>query len=377
LRSADRDGGLATAIGHFSAILAREPHHAGAEAGLSLAYSLRYYGDGRDDAWLARADAAAQQALQDGPELALAHVARAWVLEYQGHSDAALKEEQVALQLDPLDLFAQWGQVDLLITLRRFAQARQALDTAMALNPNQRLLYDLSGRLHFKQGQYLAAEQDFRRSIALEPDLVYAYANLHAVLLRLDRADEGLRVLQQGLQVHASSRLYSSLGAALFARGDYLGAQKNFALAVSADRGGPNKYLYWANLADALRWIPGRAADARHAYRQAAALLQPLLARPSQDATYQSRMGLYRAKLDEGTEAVRWTQRALETAADSADVHFRACLAYEITGDRSAALAQLKRAMALGYPVHLVATEPDLIGLRRDPRYQQFHLEEK
>ncbi|GJI91262.1 protein kinase domain-containing protein [Duganella hordei] len=375
LRSADRNGSLDTAIGHFNAILLRQPHHAGAAAGLSLAYSLRYFGEGRDEVWLARADASAQQALQDDPQLALAHTARAWVLEYQGQTAQALQEEQAALQLDPLDLFAQWGRIDLLINLRRYAEARQALTGAMAAHPEQRLLYDLSGRLHFQQGQLPAAEQDFRRSIALEPDLSYAYANLHAVLLRQDRAEEGLQVLQQGLQVHPSSRLYSSLGTALFYRGDYLGAQKNFELAVSSGRGSPNQYLYWANLGDALRWLPGREADARQAYQQAAALLQPLLARSSHNATYQSRLGLYLAKLGNGAAAADWTRRALQAAPDSADAHFRACLVYEISGNRSAALVQLQQALTLGYPAHLIAMEPDLLALRRDPLYRHLHHE--
>ncbi len=372
LRSADRDGSLATAIERFGAILRHDPQHAGAAAGLSLAYSLRYFGDGRDEVWLVRADASAQQALHADPQLALAHVARAWVLEYQGQSQRAIEQGQIALQLDPLDLFALWGRIDLLINLRRHAEARQALAAALVAHPQERLLHDLSGRLYFQQGDYRAAERAFRRSIALEPDMSYAYANLHAALLRQGRADEGLRILQQGLQVHPSSRLYSSLGAALFARGDYLGAQRNFALAVSADKGSPNKYLYWANLADALRWLPGRESDARGAYRQAVALLRPLLGRPGQDATYQSRMGLYLAKLDGAPASTRWTERALRMAPDSPDVQFRAGLTYEIAGNRAAALAHLGQAVALGYPAHLLATEPDLVALRRDIRYHQL-----
>lgn len=368
---AQRDGSVDAAVAHFESILRRAPHHAGAAAGLSLAYSLRYFGNGRDDAWLARADASAQQALAAAPQLALAHVARAWVLEYQGKPEEALEHGRTALRLDPLDLFAQWGQIDLLINERHYRAARQALDAAFATRPAERLLFDLSGRLYFQQGDYAAAEREFRRSIAREPDLPHAYANLYAALLRQDRGDEGLRVLQQGLQAQPDSRLHTSLGTALFARGDYLGAARNFELAVSADRGGPNKYLYWANLADALRWLPGRRDEARHAYRQAVALLRPMLEGAEQDATYQSRMGLYLARLGATREAVQWTSSALRAAPDSGDVHFRAAIVHELAAARDAALGHVREAVRLGYPPHLVAAEPDLLALRRDTRYHQ------
>ncbi|MFS2138028.1 serine/threonine-protein kinase [Duganella sp. Dugasp56] len=371
LRAPDRNGSIDAAVAQFDAMLRREPRHAAAAAGLSLAYSMRYAGDGRDEVWLQRAEAGAQQALKLDDQLALAHAAQAWALEYRGRHDAALAAGARALALDPRNLFALWGRADLLISARRFGEARQAIAAGRAFYPAERIFYDLDGRLDYQRGDYAAAERAFRHSIALEPDAVFAYANLQAALLRLDRAEEGLQVLQQGLQVRPSSRLYTNLGTALFARGDYLGARLNFERAISAGQGSPNKYLYWANLADALRWLPGQQDAAENAYRQAVRLLQPLLERLPQVVVYQSRMGLYLAKLKQHEAARLWTGRALAAAADSAEVHFRAAVAYELGGDRGAALAHVRRAGALGYPIPLIETEPDLLALRRDFRYHQ------
>ncbi|MRX09949.1 tetratricopeptide repeat protein, partial [Pseudoduganella sp. FT25W] len=365
----DRPGSLDSAAECFNAILQRTPGHAGATAGLSLSYSLRYFSDGRDEVWLQRAAAAAQQALAADGQLALAHAARAWAEEYQGHEEQAQQEARQALRLDPLNLFALWGLGDLLIDLRRFSEAAAVVEAGIAAYPQQRIFQDLRGKLAFQQGHYAQAEQAFRASLALEPDVVYAYANLHATLERENRGDEALHVLQQGLQVRPNSRLYSSLGSALFYRGDYLGAEANFTLAVSASHGSPNQYLHWANLGDALRWIPGRENDARNAYRQAVLLLQPQLDRSPANATLVSRMGLYQAKLSHRSEAAVLARRALALAPDGADIHFRAAIALEISGDRSAALAQIVQARALGYPIHLIDAEPDLLALRRDGRY--------
>ncbi|GAB2869684.1 hypothetical protein GCM10027277_43690 [Pseudoduganella ginsengisoli] len=369
LHEFDRDGSLEQAIRHFNAILAREPRHAGATAGLALAYALRYTSDGRDPVWLQRADASAQQALQLDDQLALAHTALAWVREYQGRMEEARQATEQALRLDPRNLYALFANADRLIRQQRDAQAEQAIALGASLYPADRFFADLQGKLHFQRGDYAAAEQAFRRSIALQPDAVFAYANLSAALLQLNRQDEALQVLQQGLQVRPNSRLYGNLGTVLFARGDYPGATRNFELAVSAGKGSPNQYLNWANLGDALRWMPGREDEARRAYRTAVDLLAPLLAHAPGDLQYQSRMGLYQARLGQAAEARAWTARAVAAGPQRPDVHFRAAIVHELLGDRSAALAALKQAARLGYPAHLIASEPDLMALRRDPLY--------
>ncbi|CAN7378286.1 protein kinase domain-containing protein [Duganella sp. LjRoot269] len=377
LRFSDRDGNVDLAIGHFTAILEHRPRHAAAAAGLSLAYSLRYYSDRNDESWLRLADAGALQALRDDDQLSLAHAALAWVRDYQGQMESSLEHSRSALRLDPRNLFALRGEADLLIRMRRYAEARQVIEQAQLLYPKERIFYDLLGKLWYSQANYTAAETAFRRSIALEPDAVYAYGNLNAALLHQNRGDEALQVLQQGLAIRPSSRLYGHLGTALFTRGDYEAAAQAFQNAVSSSKGNPNEYLNWANLADTLRWLPGKRDASRQAYRHAADLLAPLLTHAAGDVTYLSRMGLYRAKLGERETAASYTAQALMAAADSADVHFRAAIAYEISGNRPAALASLVRSRALGYPQNLIETEPDLMDLRREPDYLALEMERK
>ena len=374
---ADRDGSLDGAIASFTAILERDAGNAAAAAGLSLAYSLRYYSDKRDETWLRRADASAQQALKNDDQLALAHAAQAWVSEHHGHFDQALLQGEKALSLDPRNLFALRGKADLLIRMKRYPEALAVLEQALLVHPRERMLHDLLGKLRFRQNDYTGAERAFRRSIELEPDAVYAYANLNAALLHQNRGDEALQVLQQGLQIRPNSRLYGNLGTALFERGDYAGAAAAFEHAVSSDKGSPQQYLNWANLADTLRWIPARQQASQQAYRQAAELLAPRLARTPDDVTLVSRMGLYRAKLGEHAVAAELTARALRAVPPSADVQFRAAVAYEVGGKRAQALAQLLQAKALGYPLNLIDTEPDLMALRRDPRYLSPNPESK
>ncbi len=370
----DRPGSLDKAEAHFRRILERQPDSAAAAAGMSLMYALRYQTDKSDETWLQRADASAQRAAQLNDQLALSHVARAWVLDMQGKREEALHAHAEGLRLDPFNYFAWYGQAAALRRMHRYDEARIKLAEAMRRFPQERTFTDELGSVEYEQANYPAAERAFRRSIALQPDAVIAYGNLNAALLRQNRDEEALQVLQQGLQIRPSAKLYTNLGNALFLRQDYVGAAAAFENAVSPTRGAPSEYQLWANLADTLNWIPGREAQARAAYQKARELLTPRLARAPNDVLLVSRMGLYAARLGDRAAAADLLPRAIALAPNSADVQFRAALAHELLGQRDAAVVAINNARRLGYPVKFIEAEPDLVALRRDERYVRADL---
>jgi serine/threonine-protein kinase len=370
LRLFDRPGALDTAQQHFELILARTPDNAAAVAGISLVDNLRYASDNQDETWLQKADASAQQAIKLNDQLALAHVAFAAVRAAQGRFNDAFDACERALRLDPANYFAWYAKAETLRHARRYQEAHTTLSEAIRRFPRERVFLDELGSVEYEQAHYADAEKAFRQSIALEPDAVVAYANLNAALLRLNRTDEAMRVLQQGLQVRPSATLYGNLGNALFLHGDYVGAASAFENAVSPTHGSPGNYLNWANLGDALRWLPGREQQARRAYDKASELLAPRLQRAPNDVVLVSRMGLYAARAGNRAVAIDLMHRALTMAPRSADVQFRAGLAYELLGARTLALAAIGAARRLGYPEKFIEAEPDLVSLRRDPGYR-------
>lgn len=369
LKLFDRPGSLETAQEKFERILARTPGNAAAVAGMALVYNMQYGGDRQDETWLQRADASAQQALRLDNQLALTHVASGAVLESKGSFDDALVAFDRALHLDPNNYFAWYLKAETLRHAGRFPEARKALAEATRRFPRERIFVDELGCVEYEQGNDTAAEQAFQRSIAMEPDTVMTYANLAATLLRQNRVDEAARVLQRGLQVRPSAKLYGNLGNVLFLRGDYVGAADAFKNAVSPTRGASRSYLNWANLGDTLLWIPGRQQEAREAYDKARRLLAPSLDRSPDDAQLLSRMGLYSARAGDHEQALTLIGRALARAPASADVQFRAGLAYELLGRRTLALDAIAKSVHLGYPIKFVEAEPDLVSLRRDPGY--------
>jgi tetratricopeptide (TPR) repeat protein len=371
LKLADRPSSLNEAEKHFSTILQHTPKNSAAVAGLAMIYSIRFASDSRDEVWLQKAAAGAQQALQLNEQLALAHVAYARVLELQGDSVAALKSCERALTLDPENIFALNAKLESLRSLRRFDEAKKIAEESLQHHPQEYVFANQLGAIEYQQHHYDAAEKAFRHSIKLQPDSVYSYANLSAVLLNQNRNDEAMQVLQQGLQIRPSAWLYGNLGNALFLRGEYVEAAAAFEAAVSPTKGNPSDYLGWANLADTLLWIPGRQAEAVDAYKRANQLLAPQLERKPNDVTLISRMGLYLAHAGEKKQSEALLTRAIQLAPNNATVCFRVGLGFELIGQRNHAIDEIIQAIKLGYSVKFIDSEPAFVGLRRDPNYLQ------
>jgi serine/threonine-protein kinase len=365
----DRPGSLDQATYHFSRVLAKHDDNAAAVSGMALVYHFRYLGDSRDENWLQKASASAQLAIKLNDQIALSRVAQATVAHAFGKLDEALKYFEQALLLDPANIFAWSGKMAVLQGLHKNEESLQMAQRGLQRFPQERIFADHIGTIQYQNGKLDEAEQAFRLSLKIQPDAVYAYANLSAVLTRKNKFDEAMHVLQQGLQVRPSVTLHTNLGNLLFLRGNYVEAASAFEAAVSPTKGNPGDYLGWANLADTLLWLPGKEQKAREAYQKAQDLLQPILQRHPQNVTYQSRMALYSARVGDKPSCLRLLQTALGTPPHDASLFFRAGLAYELIGERELAIKALQEALKLGYPRSHIAAEPGLIALRRDSRF--------
>lgn len=370
LKQFDRPGSLDIAETNFQTVLNRNPSQAGAVAGLSIVYTFRYDSDKQDEVLLQKADASAQQALKLNDKLALSHIALARVQGHLGKYEIALSEFEKALAFDPDNIFASYGKASVLRKMKRFEDAIKLSSDGLHKFPNERIFAEELGVAYFEQAKYIEAEKFFRLSIKIQPDSVFGYANLNNALVKQNKDEEGLQVLQQGLLIRPSALLYSNLGNALFKKRDYVGAADAFELAVTPNKGNPSKYLGWANLGDSLLWIPGRTEDAKRAYEKARELLSPRLNLLPNDITLVSRYGLYSARIGETSKAEHYLLRSLELGPKDANAHFRAGLAFELLGKREEALKEIAKAIEFGYSKKSIESEPDLVNLRRDARYK-------
>jgi serine/threonine-protein kinase len=185
----------------------------------------------------------------------------------------------------------------------------------------------------------------------------------------LERTDDAASALQRALEIEPSATLYSNLGTLRFFQGRYSDAAAAFEKAVELNA---TYFLYWANLGDAYRLVPGRREKAAEAYGTAIRLVQERIKKTPGDPDLQTQLALYLARSGNSPEAdaqlQHWTAMPKKTPAS----YFRALIVHELGGRRAAALTALADALKAGYTIKEIREEPDLANLRSDSRYHRI-----
>jgi eukaryotic-like serine/threonine-protein kinase len=365
----DRPGSLDAAIKHFNNLAEQNPENAAAIAGLSLAYCARYETDRVDELLQQKAFAAAEQAMSLNPHLAISQIAYGQSMLGKGNWDLALAASEKALSLEPENFMAWSLKAKSLNKMGKANEAIQTAELALQKFPLRQAFADLIGLIHVNRGAYTDAENAFNKSISIQPDSVYSYANLSGVLLEQGRTDEALNILQRGLEIRPSAWLYTNLGTLYFYDEQYLAAAEAFEKAVAPAYGGATEYQNWVNLADTLLWIPGRKQEANKYYHKAMSLIEPIFSRRPKDLGLASKVALYRARVGEMEKSKILLESFTQQKIESPSINYLIGLTYELIGDREKALEKIKTAHDLGYPIYLIESEPDLEALRQDSSY--------
>lgn len=116
----------------------------------------------------------------------------------------------------------------------------------------------------------------------------------------------------------------------------------------------------------------GQKARAREAYLRGIQLIREELRSKPDDVTLRSRLALYLAKRGDRGEALTELARLETTAGKDARARFRMLVAYEAIGSRDKALAALGQALRGGFPSEEIRMDPEILGLRADPRYHEL-----
>jgi serine/threonine-protein kinase len=368
LRRFDRAGAVDKAIESFEAAIALDPKYAPAWTGLSRAF-WRRQSQTRDSAWTARALDAAQQAIALDPVLADGHAALGAVHVISGDIQAAKQAFDQALLLDPSNALAHRGLGDLAEGAADFTGATSHYQRAMERDASDWELPRLLGDIPYAAGRYSEALAWYEKAAAAAPDSPTPFRLIGAVHHMLGDYAAAAAAFQQSIAIEPTGSGYTNLGTALFYQGRYRESLPAFERARELLPASP---IMWGNLADAYRWVPGNADKARDAYRRAVQLLREQLAKDPKHVVNRSRLTLYLAKLGE-CDGVRADLKGSLTP-DTREVAswYRGAVAYEVCGERAAALAALETALAQGYPLLEIRLDPELAALRNDVRYHQL-----
>jgi serine/threonine-protein kinase len=178
------------------------------------------------------------------------------------------------------------------------------------------------------------AEQHLRSSIKLQPSYA-AYTNLGALYIRQRRWAEAASTTHKALEINASD------------------------------------WNAWANLGLAYEWL-SRKREAEEAYRNEQARLEALLKIGGDDAEVLAELGLVYSRWHLREKVVPPIEAALARAPDDPNVLAAASEAYENLGDRSLALAFVKKALARGLTLEELQNNPGQRRLILDSRFREI-----
>ena len=396
LKNFHRPGNVDQAVKIFLRLADLNDNSAPAYAGLAAAYWRKFedVSKSRDPMFLQQAEAAAEEAVRLDPYLADARTSRGRVYTEQGRFDEAEADFELARQLDPSDPEVWYAYGRFHQVADRLEPAIESYSKGLELAPDDRRMYDALGGVYFRLSRYDEAEQMFEQSVERVPDNVYGYRNLAAVYHVRGRYTEAAAMLQKALKIRPDAALYSNLGLIFFIQGLYSRAADTYEKALNM-AGSANDPLFWANLADAYRWVPGKRQESTDAYLRALQLIKTRLELQPSNSVLLSRRALYLAKIDRSEAALKVLEEltleapalgnpaledpALEDPAPRAQMDlfslFRCAITYELLGRRDAALDLLEEAFSRGFTPSEVAADPELRELRADPEYHRILLQ--
>ncbi|MGI8991390.1 MAG: protein kinase domain-containing protein [Bryobacteraceae bacterium] len=365
-------GGIDAAIALFQEAIRRDPNYALAYAGLGEAYWTKYV-HSKDVQYLEQARTQTEQAISRNAAMASPHITLGVISTAMGQQDSAVAQLREAIRLDPVNAAAYRALGNSLAAQRKPAEAEEMYKKAIQLRPNFWLGHNDLAIFYSNQGRYNEAETALRKVIDLTPDNQLSYRNLGGVYAHEGRYKEAEEMLKKSIGIRPTAAAYTNLGTVYFYEGRYGDAVPMMEKAVAlAGQNDGVRAVAWNNLAEAYRWNPDTAAKAPEAYRKSLDLSQSQLAINPENAVLLSRTALCTAHLGEIRQALVSMEKARRLAPRDLTVLSRSVIVYELAKERGRALAALDSALRGGYRVEEVSREPDLAGLRADPRYSKL-----
>jgi len=364
----DHEASIDGAIAILERLIESEGEQARYRAAIARACLFKY-DQTKHRTWEARAAASAARAAELAPEEPETLLALADVHRVAGRIFDAEREYREALARRPDYFEARLGRARTLEALGHPDDAEAECAAAIADQPEDWRGHMLLGRIRFTRGRFDAAIGPWERAKQLAPNNALAARNLGSALFHLDRFDDALVELRRGLELRPDPATYTNLGTVLYYLGRYDEAASAFERGAALLPADPVK---WGNLGNALRFTPGREAEARPALDRAIGLMRERLHRNPDDPEGWGRLAGWLVNIGDGDGAREAVARSLERGAE--DVH---CLVHAghvfcQLGERDAALRHLNRAVELGYGPEGLARSPDLASLRDDAEFREL-----
>ena len=358
---------VASALGWFDAALTLDQGYAVAHAAKCEAY-IQGYREMDDDSYIERAQLSCAAGLALNPALDVVQTSLGDLHVATGRYFDAETAYQAALDFDPADDKALRGLGLVYQRLNRPDDAVALLRKAVDIHPGNASLYNWLGNLLFEQGRFSQAEREYGYAVALMPQNMKHLSNLASAYSMQGKFSRAASFYQQAIDIRPTSTTHSNLGIMRFYTGDYEAAIENLTTAVELS---PNDYFIRVNLGDTLL-AAGSEEEAWAAFAKADKLATRALAVNNNDPYIVMDLAWIKSGLGEHDEARRQIDRAIEMAPNDPYMRYYSGLIFNRAGSYSQALVELKSAANNGYPIAMLAGDPNIDNLKGDSRFHDI-----
>jgi len=365
----DKPGNLELATTALESAVKKDPRFALGYANLAQVYLMRYRIE-KNPEYLKQAEASAKQAAELDDKVASTYVALAQVHDQTGNHDLAIQEFQRAAELDPRDSEAISALADSYMKLGKNREAEAAYQRAAALRPDDWKGYNALGIFYGVSGRSKEAIPQFQRALRLTPDNAAVYGNLANAYMDLgDEASEAAAeaALKRSIAINPTYAAYGNMGFL------YL-TEHRFAESIEATKKAialnGSSYDLWANLTAGYEWVKD-ATQADAARSRTISLLEDAVKRNPQNAEAQSALAALRAKNGQRDQALDGIGISLALSPTNQYVLFQVADAYEVLGDREAAIRYLQQAFVNGLSRREASGDPEIQRVLADTRFKE------
>lgn len=360
-----RPHNIENAVALFRKTVAEDPKLAPAHAGLGRALWRQYLGT-HDTAWIEPAKAASLQALALDREIASPHVTLAHIYMQSGRTDLAAEELQNALALNNRSADAYSALAALYQAEGRTADVEPTIQKALDLAPDAWPYLNQMGLYYSHTGRYSEAVRQFQHATAIDPTNPLAWNNLGLAYRRQNRLADAQAAYEKSLGIEEANGPLLNLGAILEYQGKDADAARIYRRAVNMN---PTSYLSWANLASAQNRMPDGKVQARETYLKAISMAEAARATAPSDAAIVADLASFYAGVEMPAKSEPLLRQAGALAPDNPQVLYRVAEGYELLHRRADALHWIAKAFAAGLARETVDRNPELAGLRADPKF--------
>jgi eukaryotic-like serine/threonine-protein kinase len=365
LLDADEPAHLQTAVQSLKRAAELDPGYATAYASLGQAYWAKYEGT-KENVWIQLATEACEKASNVDSRSVEAKVCLGMIASGGGQYEKAIGDFEGALNIDPSNDAAYLGLGTAHEQLGNYPAAERTFRRAIQLKPNYYLGYLRLADFYRRRARYSDSAEQLQKEITLIPNSERPYLSIGVIYVYAGRYEDAITVLLKSIELRPTAGAYSNLGSTYLRLRRFDEAVPVLEQAIKLF---PKNYIFAGNLARAYYWSRDQRQKSTAAYERAIDLGSEELQVNGRSSDAHIMLSRYYAMISRKTDSLNHLTQALTLRSMDAEYWSIAAVVYNQLGDRSAALAALKKAIALGWSKAEIKSEIEFDNLRTDPEF--------